>query len=262
MLEKVEERKKINEVLIPANSIFKHMNYEFEFIESSQLDLLFILNHGERRVSPLLNYFIRDGTISNDGLDELASTILGFYYKKWDKLKEVVKIQYDIIHNFSDEMRENVNTEETGQKNINDNASNQSSNTNTRTDNLSSTQTRDLTNSQNSENNEQMQGFNSTSYQNKDKQLTTQTISDSGTISNSNTGTQQNQETTTESLAKESNINSKDSYITTKNVSRIGNIGNITTQQMLNQEIELWKWNFIKQILDDVKDLCGLQLYI
>ena len=45
-------------------------------------------------------------------------------------------------------------------------------------------------------------------------------------------------------------------------MSRIGNIGNITTQQMLNQEIELWKWNFINQVLEDVKQLTTLQIYI
>ena len=41
----------------------------------------------------------------------------------------------------------------------------------------------------------------------------------------------------------------------------LGNIGNLTTQQLMNQEIELWRWNFIHQILDDVKDFLTIPVY-
>ena len=41
----------------------------------------------------------------------------------------------------------------------------------------------------------------------------------------------------------------------------LGNIGNQTTQQLLTEEIELWRWNFIQEVLNDVKDFLTLPVY-
>lgn len=41
----------------------------------------------------------------------------------------------------------------------------------------------------------------------------------------------------------------------------LGNIGNLTTQQLLTQEIELWRWNFIQEVLNDVKDFLTIPVY-
>lgn len=41
-----------------------------------------------------------------------------------------------------------------------------------------------------------------------------------------------------------------------------GNIGNITTQKQLREEIELWKWNYVQTILEDVKDFCTIPVYL
>lgn len=40
-----------------------------------------------------------------------------------------------------------------------------------------------------------------------------------------------------------------------------GNIGNFTPQQLIKQEIELWRWNFIDEILNDVKDFISIPIY-
>lgn len=40
-----------------------------------------------------------------------------------------------------------------------------------------------------------------------------------------------------------------------------GNIGNFTPQQLIKQEIELWRWNFIDEVLNDVKDLISIPIY-
>ncbi len=42
---------------------------------------------------------------------------------------------------------------------------------------------------------------------------------------------------------------------------RKGNIGNISTQSLIHQEIELWNWNFIQEVLKDVKSFLTLQIY-
>lgn len=40
-----------------------------------------------------------------------------------------------------------------------------------------------------------------------------------------------------------------------------GNIGNLTPQQLIHQEIELWRWSFIEEVLNDVKDFITIPIY-
>lgn len=46
-----------------------------------------------------------------------------------------------------------------------------------------------------------------------------------------------------------------------RSYSHKGNIGNFTPQQLIKQEIELWRWNFIDEVLNDVKDFISLPIY-
>lgn len=310
MLEVKQERKKINEVISPINGLFYHMDYNFEYASSSQLDTLFFISQGERAVAPLINFYIRDGTISESSLTEISSTILSYYKDKWDRLKVLLKIEYDPIHNFSDNITESISdsTEETDDKTVTTaktgTSTNQRTNdtTDTTTDNLEETVTNNLTktetnnikttdtknltttNQGNLEN--QIQGFNSSSYVNSDKDIEnstqtetgTDTVDKTGTVTTTDTGTSTKENTGTSSLKKTGTIvdlltndlndettlsnTTNNTYTRQRTMSRLGNIGNITTQQMLNQEIELWKWNFINQVLEDVKNLTTLQIYI
>lgn len=41
-----------------------------------------------------------------------------------------------------------------------------------------------------------------------------------------------------------------------------GNIGNLTSQKQILEEIELWKWNYVEQILDDAKEFLSLSVYM
>ena len=41
-----------------------------------------------------------------------------------------------------------------------------------------------------------------------------------------------------------------------------GNIGNLTSQKMILEEINLWKWNYMQEILNDVKEFCTLPVYL
>ena len=41
-----------------------------------------------------------------------------------------------------------------------------------------------------------------------------------------------------------------------------GNIGNITSQKMIGEEIDLWKWNYMREVLNDVKEFCTLPVYL
>ena len=310
MLELKQERKRINDVISPTNGLFSHMEYDFEFVNSSQLDTLFFISQGERAVAPLINFYIRDGTIPESSLTEISSTILSYYKDKWDRLKKLLKIEYDPIHNFSDEITESISdsTEETDSKTVTatktGNSTNQRTNdttdtttnnleetltndlTKTETNNLKTTDTKNLKNTTQGTVENQIQGFNSTSYVNSDKDVQsgtqsetgTDTVDKTGTVSTTDSGTSTKANTGTSALKKTGTIvdlltnnltdettlsnATNNSHTRQRTMSRIGNIGNITTQQMLNQEIELWKWNFINQVLEDVKQLTTLQIYI
>jgi hypothetical protein len=41
-----------------------------------------------------------------------------------------------------------------------------------------------------------------------------------------------------------------------------GNIGNLTSQKQLLEEIELWKWNYVNTVLNDVKDFLCVDTYL
>ena len=41
-----------------------------------------------------------------------------------------------------------------------------------------------------------------------------------------------------------------------------GNIGNMSPQQLIEQEINLWRWNFIDEVFDDIKSLITIPIYI
>lgn len=41
-----------------------------------------------------------------------------------------------------------------------------------------------------------------------------------------------------------------------------GNIGNLTSQKQILEEINLWRWNYMQEILNDVKEFCTLPVYL
>lgn len=110
------------------------------------------------------------------------------------------------------------------------------------------------------------------------------TTTDSGTVTTANTGTQsssgtsgidetiRNTGTRTNVLDEEqggrdvttNNLAHTNDYTENKDRSGVhsGNIGNLTSQKQILEEINLWKWNYMKEILDDVKEFCTLPVYL
>lgn len=110
------------------------------------------------------------------------------------------------------------------------------------------------------------------------------TGTDTGTVTTANTGTQQNASsgtvdetvtntgTRTDVLSEDqggrdtttNNLTHTDDYTKTQDRAgrHFGNIGNLTSQKQILEEIELWKWNYMKEILDDVKEFCTLPVYL
>lgn len=107
---------------------------------------------------------------------------------------------------------------------------------------------------------------------------------DTGTVTTANTGTTANAQTGTVGLSgTNTGTQDTDQTITLSGVDttrdtgstqenettgrdrsgrHFGNIGNITTQKQLREEIELWKWNYVATILNDVKEFCCLPVYL
>ena len=122
----------------------------------------------------------------------------------------------------------------------------------------------------------------STGTANTGTQSTTGT--DTGTVTTANTGTQQNsrygtvseviENTGTRGLSQTDTLSGKDSVTSQRDISQLttldrdregrhfGNIGNLTSQKQLLEEIELWKWNYMQEILSDVKEFCCLPVYL
>ena len=85
----------------------------------------------------------------------------------------------------------------------------------------------------------------------------TDTTTHSGTLTTANTGTQS-------SSGSMSNSESADNDKTgerTREYTKSGNIGNISTQKLLNEEIDLWRYNFILEIMRDVANFVSLPIY-
>ncbi len=110
------------------------------------------------------------------------------------------------------------------------------------------------------------------------------TGSDTGTVTTANTGTVQNamtgtentvtdntgtvQTTQTDTLSGEDSTTESGSTHDVESTGRdrsgrhFGNIGNLTSQKQIKEEIELWKWRYVNEILNDVSDFCCLPVYL
>lgn len=265
MLEKKKKTPLVKEIMSPIDGPFKRINYDFEFITKDKLDLFFATEYGNRTIAPLLEFFVTEENseyvLTEDSKTQVSAALLAYYSTKWDKLKEVLKITYDPIKNFSDTLTENIGDSKNNTGTVSSTTKDTGTDTRLRTDNLSSTETRNLSGSQNGNTVYQMQGFNSSSFRDKDKDTETQSTSETGTIKYDNTGTQENK--LTRDLSSQNNESSQleEAYTRERTVTRLGNIGNITSQKMLKEEIDLWQWTYIKQILDDTKELLTLSIY-
>lgn len=169
--------------------------------------------------------------------------------------------------------------------------------TDTETDNLSNTETlnktitetRNMNNSGSNSNQDNVYGFNSSTAVGERNNSGTNSNLESGTIADAHTGTVTNAKTGTVANAKTGTVTSaNDGTLTeantgtqtnagtssnsetssndtegekTREYTKTGNIGNISTQKLMNEEIELWKYNFIHEIMRDVANFVSLPIY-
>lgn len=267
---------KIKDCLPIVNGLWNSINYSFpeEFnITASQLDILMLSSWSMRTAAPILNVIHNsdDGTtmLTHQELEVLAGIIKGMYKHKWDKMMAVAVEEYDPIHNYYDSLEETIEFTE-GESTS---KTSSGTNSNTRTDNLTDTKSdaRSITETHNMQysgtdsGSDNVYGFNSstavgdrtTSGSNSNSETGSITTGHSGSITETNTGTQTNSGTNSSSESARNDSGGEK----TRSYTKTGNIGNISTQKLLNEEIDLWKYNFISEMVRDVINFVSLPLY-
>jgi hypothetical protein len=245
------------------------MNFDFEFMTKEQLDIMFYANYGDKNPSPIVLKTVPLVHVLSD-IQKLATMTEALYSQKWNRLKALVKTQYDPIHNYEDKLVESITDVGTGGNTtigtVKDTGTDTLAKSNTRTDNLTNASqlASDVTTASN--NTDAVYGFNSADASNADKSVTSGSENETSTNTITNTGTQTNTGTDTNTLDKTKTTNmtveSHDGNNRTRNSTHSGNIGNLTTQQLMKQEIELWKWNFIQTVLADLCEFTTIPIYL
>lgn len=180
----------------------------------------------------------------------IARILLGMYNTSWSRLWEAYKTEYSPLNNY--DVTDTTTRKQTNTRTIN-RQNNGTSNTNT-TDTTEYGQTI----ATQAESKAYTVGFNSTSPVPSASQTDTGNETHGGT--DTITGTVQ---TTTQDIEDTMDDDEENETVSR---TRLGNIGQNTYQELMKQEFELWKWNYFKQVFDDVdsvitvsvSDLCSV----
>lgn len=269
MIEKKRFAPIVKDTFPITDGIFSNMEYELP-MDGSQMDLLFFSDFGLKTVAPLvLNVMGDEEALTSEQIGVLASLLLNKNKNKWDRYSALLNQEYDPLHNYLDEYAES-GTEDIGKsdsRTMNDTYTEgiNTDNTSTRTDNLSEGSTGTFSNTDTGSNTENRYGMNS----NAGSPVTSgsDTVTSGGTNSNTttNTGTQtvrdvrDEDRSITEARTESADVDTNREHA--KEGYHRGNIGNISSQKLIGEELELWKWNFVQEMLNDAKDLFTLPLY-
>lgn len=199
-------------------------NNDIENVEL--LDLEYFGNHsGDKYTSPLIDKILTGDVLTDENINNLVDLIYLKYKTNWERLYNILKLEYDPIENYS--MVEN------------------STDNKTFTDNNTFTHGHKIDNTVNSEGstNADIYGFNTSNGVPSDKS----TATSEGTSSETHSGN--------DVTAKNGTDN------TTHELSRSGNIGVTTSQQMIESEIALWQWNFFEQVYKDIDKILTISIY-
>lgn len=249
--------------------------------DTSLLDIGYYWHSANKLASPILMDIFDTLPLTESKRTTIAGVVYQIYDRKWSKLWDVYVAEYNPISNYdmveTETIDKNVSREEsnTGTLNtantgtVNDNTSDtgtvNTAKSNTRTN--TGTQTTNTSDS----NEDGIYGFNSSESVASNTSDGNSTNTRTDNLNTSDSGTEI--ETRNLSITDEKTINTNE--LETRNLantesveddvyrtlSRSGNIGVTTSQQMIESEIELWKWNFYKQVFEDIDSILCLDVY-
>lgn len=208
-----------------------------EDFDPMQLDIFFISNYGEKWAAPYLMHISQGNILDSVKISQMANTIYSMYKSQWEHLYKSYSADYNPLYNTDATEVETIN--KVGNENTQ--TANSSEGTSSGTSSNDTTGSGSVTNKRS--------GFNSSSDVNDTSGSNSSTAGSDGTNS-------QTDETSSEGSEIVNN---------TENVERehrkFGNIGTMTTAQLIGGEIDLWKWNYIKQVMQDISDTIALSIY-
>lgn len=266
----------------PSNGIFNYINIENAGLDNKvNLNIAYHTSNGNKLISPLLENFVNNGSITSDNLTIVGNTISEIYKEKWKALYKTIILSYNPIENYNMTENETINSDIANNESSTSKSTNNSTTTNT--SNVSQTNNSTSTNKSNTsqtDNNTventastdlQTYGFNSSSAVDKDKNSSTENIKNNTTSTNESTSsitdnnTLNNESTSSitgnNTLNNENTITSSASNDVVRELKRSGNIGVTTTQTMIRQERALWDWNYYNTVFKDIDNLLTLMIY-
>ena len=262
---------KVKEIFPVVDGLFTKIDFDFG-VTKSLLDVMFVGNYGNKNPSCFVENIQSEygEELTSSNLELIAASLMALYSDKWEKLKAVPELEYDPIHNYLDEWEDHSDGTESKTNGISstrqDAKGTTVTTTGTRTDNLLETETINESESGSNSQTDSVYGFNSSTANPSDASSGSNSKSNTGSNSIANTGTQQNSQSVVNSGNDTRTLNETDTLSGSDSRDREGwhrgNIGNLTSQKMIKEEIELWKWNFINQVLTDVCDFCTLPIYL
>lgn len=241
-----------------ADSIFQKMNALGapwpETVSPLMDDAYFSFYSGIKTPSMFVDLHTSNGAVSSS---EIASILWAMFGRSWARLWEAYIAQYTPIDNYN--VKEVMNRTQTDDRTI-DKKGTLSSNTSDETDDSG---TSSMEHGENISSSATVKNFN---YGfNSEEMVPTTVQQESGTEEHSGTDTETttDKSTTTGTRDDTTSENTTDNDNVSEDINRTrqGNIGQNTYQELLRQEFELWKWNFFKQVFDDVDTYLALAYY-
>lgn len=236
------KRKRLGDLMPAAytgSGIFSAINnpiwvYDFD---PAQLDIFFISNYGEKWAAPYLMHISEGNILDSDKITQIANTIYSMYRSQWEHLYKSYKAEYNPLHNTDATEIEKIN--KVGNENTQ--TANSSEGTSSGTSSNDTSGSGNVTNKRS--------GFNSSS----DVRDTSGNNSSTAESDGSNSQTDEASSEGSEIVNNTENVE--------REYRKFGNIGTMTAAQLIGGELSLWKWNFIKQVMQDISDTIALSIY-
>lgn len=245
------------------------------------LDIGYYWHSANKLASPILMDIFNDLPLTETKRTTIAGVVYQIYDRKWAKLWEAYSAQYNPISNY--DMTETEVIDRNVSKDGTDTGTLNTANTGTVSDSTSDSGTVNTTTSDTKtntgtqattttdSNSDGIYGFNSSESVGSNTSDGSSTNTRTDNLSSSDTGSELETRNLTIANTKTLNTNEHETHNlansedieedTTRTLSRSGNIGVTTTQQMIESEIELWQWNFYKQVFEDIDSILCLDVY-
>lgn len=112
---------RVKDVIDLTTGLFQHIENPLwnDRYEPFDMDLEFLTTYGEKKISPLVKYFVKDGKVDEEGAKHIINLIYRKYKDGWKRQYEVLDVSYEILDNYFMVETEEIDRD-TLEKNIRD----------------------------------------------------------------------------------------------------------------------------------------------